>query len=347
MTTWFDAFCPYPLGMKRSATAERHWSTKMANPATRLITLIMLLQKQPNQSASQLADKLGVSVRTIQRYVNMLDEMGIPVYAERGVQGGYSLVRGYKLPPLIFSPAEAVALVLGASLIEAVWGVLYAESARSAVAKLENVLPDEQRREVDWAQKTLVAFGLTQVNSAEIATVLQTLWHAIHAREVVEMAYRGRTQREVTVRQIEPYVLVNGWGHQYCIGYCRLRQAMRAFRVDRIESLTPTKQPFQISAEFDLDAYVASDPFFHERVSAELHFAPDVATQALDNRPHWHSLTPQPDGSMRVTLEVSSLDMAVTVVMAHGYLATVVNPPELRTLVAQRAQAIAERHATQ
>ena len=82
----------------------------MSNTATRLITLIMLLQRRPNQKAAELANQLGVSVRTIQRYINMLDEMGIPVYSERGPHGGFSLVRGYKMPPLVFTPEEAVAI---------------------------------------------------------------------------------------------------------------------------------------------------------------------------------------------------------------------------------------------
>ena len=79
----------------------------MRTTATRLITLIMLLQRQPNQEAAELAEELGVSVRTLHRYFGMLDEMGIPIYAQRGPQGGFSLVRGYKLPPLIFTPEEA------------------------------------------------------------------------------------------------------------------------------------------------------------------------------------------------------------------------------------------------
>ncbi len=94
----------------------------MSTPAERLITLIMLLEKQPNQKAADLAAQLGVSVRTLQRYMLMLDEMGIPIYSERGPNGGFSLVRGYKLPPLVFTPREAAALYLGANLAEEVLG---------------------------------------------------------------------------------------------------------------------------------------------------------------------------------------------------------------------------------
>src|SRR5215470_5977087 len=128
----------------------------MSNTATRLITLIMLLERQPNQKAATLADELGVSVRTLHRYFGMLDELGIPIYSERGPQGGFSLVRGYKMPPLIFSPAEAAALCLGMGLVADLWGQLYKEAAQSAAAKVENILPEDQLAEVAWARRTLV-----------------------------------------------------------------------------------------------------------------------------------------------------------------------------------------------
>ena len=131
----------------------------MANTATRLITLIMLLQRRPNQKAAELAEELGVSVRTIHRYMGMLDEMGIPVFSERGPHGGFSLVRGYRMPPLVFTPEEAVALYLGTTLVREMWGEMYRDAAQSALAKLDNVLPDEQRHEVAWARRTLLATG--------------------------------------------------------------------------------------------------------------------------------------------------------------------------------------------
>jgi predicted DNA-binding transcriptional regulator YafY len=139
----------------------------MSNTATRLITLIMLLQRRPNQKAGDLAEALGVSVRSLHRYIGMLEEMGIPVYSERGPAGGFSLVRGYKMPPLVFTPAEAVSVALGAGLVGELWGPLYAEAAQGALAKLDNVLPDEQRREVEWAMQSLVATG---VNKAAACT---------------------------------------------------------------------------------------------------------------------------------------------------------------------------------
>ena len=74
----------------------------MNRPATRLLNLIQLLQRQPNQKAANLAAELGISVRSLHRYFGMLEEIGLPIYAERGPHGGFSLVRGYRMPPLPF-----------------------------------------------------------------------------------------------------------------------------------------------------------------------------------------------------------------------------------------------------
>ena len=316
----------------------------MSNTATRLITLIMLLQRQPNQNASQLAQKLDVSVRTVQRYMTMLDEMGIPIYAERGPYGGYGLVRGYKMPPLVFTPAEAVALYLGASFLEQVWGRLYQEAARGALAKLDNVLPDEQRREVAWARQTLLAIGMHSGNPNLSMPHLEKLWQAVHQRRRVRLVYRGRNQPEPSQRDIDPYVLVHGWGWQYCLGYCHLRQGIRSFRVDRILELAFLDETFEIPADFDLEAYVASEPYFQPRVQARLYFAPEVALVALDNRAYWDTLEKQPDGSVIVGFATPELEAAASVVLSYGYPAVVLEPADLRELVRERARAIAARN---
>lgn len=149
---------------KRTEATYNAWlndrGDRMSTTATHLITLMMLLERKPRQKAADLADELGVSVRTIHRYMNELDEMGIPIYSERCPYGGFSPVRGHKMPPLVFTPHEAAAVYLRTSLVDEIWGDLYADAARGVTAKLDNVLPDEQRQEVAWAQRTLVAMEM-------------------------------------------------------------------------------------------------------------------------------------------------------------------------------------------
>jgi predicted DNA-binding transcriptional regulator YafY len=314
----------------------------MSNTATRLITLLMLLQRQPNQKASELAEELGVSVRSIQRYINMLDDMGIPIYSERGPYGGFSLVRGYKMPPLVFTPQEAVAVYLGTGLVEQMWGQLYREAAHGALAKLDNVLPEEQRQEVAWARRALLATCLHRVDPNRLTPHLEKLRSAIHEGKRIRMVYRSQGQPEPRQRKIDPYALVHRGGWWYSVGYCHLRQALRTFRVDRIIDLAVLAETFQTPPDFDLRAYLEIEP--QPQVNVRLRFVPEGAGIALDNRPYWDTFEEQTDGSVEVTFAVPDLNWAASIVLSYGGWAAVVAPPELRDIVRAWATHIAGLH---
>lgn len=313
----------------------------MANTATRLITLVMMLQRQPNQNATQLAEALDVSVRTIQRYITMLDEMGIPIYAERGPHGGYALVRGYKMPPLIFTPEEAVAVYLGASLLEEIWGKLYQEAARGAIAKLDNVLPDEQRSEIAWARQNVLSIGTNWTNPNLAMTFLEQVRDAIRGRRQIRIRYRSRNETQPAQRDVDPYRLVHRWGYQYFIGYCHRADAMRTFRLDRLDDVEILDQSFTEPPDFDLEAYLAADSFFRPAVYAKLRFEASAASVALDNRAFWESIEEQPDGAMIVTFATADLEAAAGLVLRIGYPGEIVEPEELRELVRIQAKALA------
>jgi predicted DNA-binding transcriptional regulator YafY len=319
----------------------------MANTATRLITLIMLLQRQPNQTAAQLAQALDVSVRTLQRYIAMLEEIGIPVYAERGPHGGYALVRGYRMPPLIFTPEEAVAVSLGTSLLEEIWGRLYQEGARGALAKLDNVLPDEQRREVAWARRNVLSIGTNWADPNLAVPYLEQLRDALRERRRVRIRYRTRSQPASEQRDIDPYKLVSRWGWQYCIGYCHLRRSPRTFRLDRICDLEVLDQTFAEPIDFDLEGYLAADPFFQPAVRARLRFGPEAAIMALDNRAYWETLENQPDGAVVVTFAAPDLEAAAGLVLRIGFPAVILEPEGLHALVRSQARALADHFASE
>ena len=317
----------------------------MPQPASRLITLIMLLQRQPNQKASDLAEQLGVSVRTLHRYIAALDEMGIPVYTERGPYGGFSLVRGYKMPPLVLTPEEATAVYLGASLVEEIWGGLYRDAARGALAKLDNLLPDEQRQEVAWARRSLVATGMHRSDQSQASPILEKLRRAVRELRRVDMRYRSSNQSAAQPRQVDPYALVYRWGWWYVIGYCHLRQGLRSFRLDRIEELALSAQVFQAPPDFDIHAYLAAEFRDQPGITVRLRFAPHGAHVALTDRVYWQSLDPQPDGAVLVTFLTPDLLWAASTVLAYGPLVTVLDPPELRHLVHTWSTAIASSSA--
>ena len=316
----------------------------MANTATRLITLIMLLQRQPNQKASELADKLGTSVRSLHRYIAMLDDMGIPVYSERGPHGGFSLVRGYKMPPLVLTPEEAVAVHLGTSLVGEMWGKLYQDAAQGALAKLDNLLPDEQRHEVAWARRSLVATGLHRANLDSVAPHLEKFRRAIREQRRVLMVYRSQGQPEPQARELDPYALVLRWGWWYVFGHCHLRRAMRSFRVDRVSELTLLDKTFQTPDDFNIQEHLALDFQNQPQVQVKLRFAAQAAQLALDNRAMWQSCAEQPDGALVVTITLPDLQWAASMALSYGPVVTVIEPEELRDMVHEWARAVAAQY---
>jgi predicted DNA-binding transcriptional regulator YafY len=304
----------------------------------------MLLQRQPNQKAVDLARSLGVSVRSLHRYMVMLEDMGIPLYTERARYGGFSLVRGYKMPPLIFSPEEAASLYLGTSLVSEMWGRLYQDAAQGALAKLENVLPDEQRQEVGWARRTLVATGLHRAGLDSQTPALEELRRATHGQRRVSLLYHAIGQAEPAGCQVDPYTLVHRQGWWYVVGYCHLRQAMRSFRVDRIRELALSAETFKPPADFNIQAYLATEPQPPSQVQAWLHFLAEGAQVAHSLATIWSELEAQPDGSVVVSLAAPGLEYAAQFVLSFGPLAAVLEPDELRRLVIERASDMLARY---
>ena len=306
----------------------------MTNTATRLITLIFLLQNQPNQKASELAEKLGISLRTVHRYFDMLDEMGIPVYSERGPYGGFSLVRGYKMPPLVFTLEEAVAIVLGTGIVEEMWGELYRESARGALAKIENLLPEEQAREVAWARGSLVATGMNRSDLKALTPILEKLRRAIREHRSVEMKYQTNQVPHPMQRGLNPYALVHRWGWWYMIGFCYVHQEVRTFRVDRIVEISLLEKTFSQVSDFNLQDYLKKEMQSQPQITARLRFEPNFANIVSGNQSYWETVETQEDGSVEVTFLSPTLEWAASTTLAYGPAVEVLAPPELRTMVA-------------
>jgi predicted DNA-binding transcriptional regulator YafY len=221
------------------------------------------------------------------------------------------------------------------------WGRLYEGAAQGALAKLDNVLPDEQRHEVAWARRSLVATGMQRAALAELGPVMEKLRRAIRERRQVQLTYRGRSRPEAQERKLDPYALVYRWGWWYTIGYCHLRQAVRSFRVDRISELILLDETFNAATGFDVRAYLATDMRFQPEVHMRLRFAPQFGHVALDDRPQWETIEPQPDGGVVVGMAVPDMQWAASTALAFGPIVEVLEPPELRQMVAEWAATIA------
>jgi predicted DNA-binding transcriptional regulator YafY len=317
----------------------------MANVATRLISIILMLQSRGTLKASELAEELDVSERTIHRYMGMLDEMGIPIYSERGPYGGFSLVRGYKLPPLVFTPEEATVLYLGAELVQDIWGVSYHDAAVAATAKLDNVLPDALHQEVKQAQRGLLVTGWMRRDYGPWAPILDDLRRSVARRRQVRLVYQSFRQ-QVTERLVDPYALALQWGNWYLAGHCHLRGDLRTFRVDRIQHVEPTGKTFQVPPNFSAREYLQrmadERPATYYRVVVR--FDPDVAHIVRERQEEWQDLTEHEDGSVTLAFDASELAWPCRWVLTYQDKARVVGPPELASMVRDAAQSIVARY---
>ena len=273
------------------------------------------------------------------------NEMGIPVYSERGPYGGFSLVRGYKMPPLVFTPEEAVAVYLGTGLVREMWGKLYQDAAQGALAKLDNVLPEEQRHKIAWARRTLVTTGMHRASLDALTPLLEKIRRAIREQRRVLMVHRKQTDQEPQTREVEPYAVVHRGGWWYVVGHCRLRNALRSFRLDRIVELTLLDKTFQTPADFDIRAFLAQAFESEAKVQVRMRFAPQGAHIARDLGGIWDALEEQSDSAVIVTLTMPDLQWAASMALGFGPIVTVLEPEELQQMVRAWANEIVTQYA--
>ncbi|GCE13865.1 helix-turn-helix transcriptional regulator [Tengunoibacter tsumagoiensis] len=223
-------------------------------PTTRVLTVLELLQARSRISGPELASRLEVDTRTVRRYITMLQDLGIPVEAERGRYGSYRLRPGFKLPPLMFTDDEALGVTIGL-LVARKLGLLVAGPAvEGALAKIERVLPVAIRAQVQALQESLI-LDLPSDKTVPEQRVVRILVLAIQQRQRVLLRYQAYKATE-SERKLDAYGLVYRIGFWYLVGYCHLRQEMRTFRLDRILDVTALEEGFQRPAEFDCLAFV-------------------------------------------------------------------------------------------
>src|SRR3984893_13659161 len=224
----------------------------MYHPTTRVLTVLELLQSHRQMSGPKLAERLEVDVRSVRRYILMLQELGIPIEGERGRYGNYRLRRGFKMPPLMFTEDEALALTLGLLTAKRVGIAMTTPAVEGALAKIDRVLPEALRERVQALQETLVLTSISSERSpsAPDSSVVLTLSTATQQEKRVWMRYQSG-QAEETERAVDPYGLIFHAGLWYTVGYCHLRQDLRMFRLDRVLHAKLLAEPFTRPPNFD------------------------------------------------------------------------------------------------
>lgn len=314
-------------------------------PATRVLTILEMLQARQRLSGPELAERLEVNTRTVRRYITMLQDLGFPIEAERGRYGSYRLRPGFKLPPLMFTEEEALALTLGLLAARRLGLIVSAPAVEGALAKVERVLPPMLQERVRAVQETLSLTFPPTSTTPSIETLL-TLCNAAQQERQVSLSYQTWEGKE-SAREVDIYGVVYRAGYWYCTGYCHLRQDLRVFRLDRIGSVEMRAETFTRPPDFDCVDYVmrslAATPvtwpveILLETTLAEAqrYISPAVAT-----------LEETPQGVL-MRCSVGHLDwLAEEMLPRLPWPFIVIQPPELRTelhKVAARIEQMAGR----
>lgn len=316
------------------------------NRTDRLMAIVLHLQGRRVVRAEELAERFAVSVRTIYRDVAALGEAGVPIAGEAGV--GYSMVRGYHLPPVMLAADEAAALFLGGQLVRELTDASLRAPSESALDKLRAVLPPEQRDHVERVGRaTLVAKWARPEEPHGIeAGALRGLQDAVARRRVVRMEYRGRERAEATRREVEPLGLVFYGARWYLVAWCRLRGDLRHFRLDRIQTLETTATACEARPGFDLAAHMAECAASDQAYPARVWLADEHQARA---RAESYATLVEVEGSRRdggaeFTMLTWSYEWLAGWIFSFGGGAEAVSPPELRERVMRLAGEVLARH---
>jgi predicted DNA-binding transcriptional regulator YafY len=300
----------------------------VSHPTTRVLAMLELLQARRQLSGAELAAGLGVDQRTVRRYALRLADLGIPVTAERGRYGGYRLLPGYRLPPLMLTDDEAAAVVIGLLAAERLGQPVAGVS--TALAKIQRVLPATLSERVAALRQTL---DFTQHQrkpavAADTGTVL-TLATAASQHQRVRLRYRSHAEQD-SERDLDPYGLVLHSGRWYVTGRDGKSGELRTFRVDRVSEALLSGVSFDPPAGFDPVQHVtrslAAVPYAHEievvlattLANAQRRIPPTVATLA------------ETEGGVLLTGRAEHLPGLAAMLAGLGWPFTVRRPAALR-----------------
>lgn len=306
------------------------------SPTTRLLTVLEVLQNRESISGRELADMLEVDVRSVRRYVTMLRDMGIPVDSEAGRYGAYQLRPGFRLPPMMFTEAEILAITLGLLAVSHM-GLASAPGVLSASAKIERVLPDEMRKRLHAVHHTL-SLNMPVPLSVDSA-ILTCFIVAAYERRRLEIAYRS-PGREPTERDIDVYGVVYHAGNWYAVAYCHLREDRRMFRVDRVQSARLMDISFKPPRNFDVLQYALDSMagiFDNYQVEVLLKTRLDEAQRHI---PRTQALLEAVPEGVIMRMYTNSLMWAAQTLASLGVDFVVKQPPELRDALRELAARI-------
>ena len=313
------------------------------NRIDRISAILIQLQSRRVVKACDIADRFGISLRTVYRDVKTLEEAGIPIIGEAGV--GYSIMDGYRLPPIMFTREEAIAFLTAEKFMEKMTDESTMAQHKSAMYKIRAILKTAEKdmlENMDSSIEVLKSRVQHRINNNDH---IQTILNAIAHKKVLCMEYKAGYTQEQTKRDVEPvgiFYLDNYW---HLIAYCRMRSDYRDFRCDRIDSLNETNNTF-LGKHPTLKSYIAQTA--HEKNLETIIIKVETnMIRYLNEQKYYYGFVSERE--LKDKTEMTFLTMSVEGFarwfMMFADMAEIINPQHLKDKVGKLAATIAQRNS--
>jgi predicted DNA-binding transcriptional regulator YafY len=308
----------------------------MYDPIMRVLTVLEILQAREHVSGAELAQRLEVNPRTVQRYIARLQDLCIPVESVRGAGGYYRLKPGFRLPPLMFTDEEAFALTLGLKALRHLGLAAFAPAAEGVAAKLGRVLPEPLRDSVHTIEDVVALEPGPWVISTSAESLIR-IATAIRMGRRVSFDYQSHAG-DSSHREVEPYGVVHMDGRWYMAGHCLLRQDLRTFRLDRISKLELCDETFAKPGRFEIRAHLQqSMPFVQSPFVVEVWL--DLPFEKARREFPLHRVMLQDEnGGTALRCARENLEAFAAMLLSLGCGIIICKPQELREVFSKLAE---------
>jgi predicted DNA-binding transcriptional regulator YafY len=312
------------------------------NRIDRISAILIQLQSRRVVKASDIADRFSISLRTVYRDVKTLEEAGIPIIGEAGV--GYSIMDGYRLPPIMFTREEATAFLTAEKFVEKLTDESTAAQHKSAMFKIRAILKTAEKdllENMDSNIEVLKSRVQSRINNNDH---IQTILNGIAHKKVLGIDYMAGYTQQKTNRHIEPVGIFYLDSYWHLIAYCRMRNDYRDFRVDRIITLTETDQIFT-GKHPTLKAYIAQTAEEKNLITIVIRIDSKMV-RFLDEQKYYHGFVSEKrvKDQSELTFLTAYIEGFARWFMMFGDMADIVSPLELKDKVNKIACEINERN---
>jgi len=313
------------------------------NRIDRLQAILIQIQSKKIVKAHEIAERFGISLRTVYRDMRALEEAGVPLGAEAGV--GYFIDDSYSLPPVMFTSNEACALLMAGKLFLHLSDKKMDTDFQNALMKIKAVIRSDDKDLLERLEQSVKVYhGITQPPVHD-SIFLQEIQHALACQKVLSIAYYSPQNRQTTSRSVEPIGLIFYAMNWHVIAFCRLRNEYRDFRLNRIQKLEVTDESFEKSLDLAFEEYLDREKQATPYIEIELLVTKELA-QLIHESKYWYGLIDERQEERGIRMKFLNPDMYgfARWVLLLGNQADVLEPPELKELVQELVKTLCEKY---